>query len=208
MVANNAAIIVAAEQSGRRQRGCQLGRTALSAVLAVLHCHQNMQCVGHTPAVGDTVVGKCGVQRVACADIFHYAKIDGAQACHRLGEAGRLVLGNMAAVIDDQVDIAIDGMEHGPDRYPVSLIDLAIRDPEALRPVRLHWLTVGPDDHRIRKAFCQPADRCTVQHPEFDCEADFAKPLGRCRCSDARNVCPSLVGSYRNDCILARVIQL
>src|SRR3984957_3553656 len=116
-----------------------------------------------------------GLQRVTCADVFQNVQPAGPQPRQTLSEARCLVLGNVAAVIDDQVDIARDGREHPPPRLAILLVDLTIADPGIDRPFRLPRQNVRPDDLRFGEALGQPTDRRAVQHAEFHDEARLAK---------------------------------
>src|ERR1700722_2321607 len=108
------------------------------------------------------------LERVARRNILEDIKAAATQARHALRQTGCLMLWNVAAVVDDKIEIAFDAGEHGFNRGAVCLIDLPVANSRIRRPVRLYRQNIGSDDLGAGKAVPQPAYRRTVMDPELD----------------------------------------
>src|ERR1700722_12443094 len=108
------------------------------------------------------------LERMARRNILKDIKAAATQARHALRQTGCLMLWNVAAVVDDKIEIAFDAGEHGFNRGAVCLIDLPVANSRIRRPVRLYRQNIGSDDLGAGEAFRQPAYRLPAMDSDLD----------------------------------------
>ena len=79
-----------------------------------------------------------------------------------LGEADGLMVRQVTAILDYQIDVAMQCPQHVSDAIAITLIGANVTDPRSDRPFSLRRQDVHTDDVRRRKQASQPTDR---SHP-------------------------------------------
>jgi hypothetical protein len=73
----------------------------------------------------------------------------------------------VTAILDYQIDVAMQCPQHVSDAIAITLIGANVTDPRSDRPFSLRRQDVHTDDVRRRKQASQPTDRVTLEHAIF-----------------------------------------